>query len=238
MYLYTLKMLIENPVNTSNSGSDAMESFEIYFTYNGSEHYKLDMSWDSSVGRNKNPAFADLFRRSDDNETTAVMNVWVPGRVSRINVLLNMSGGERLSVTFADVLLAGLKINRKTDYVTSAYYESNAEIECTVPDSLIDLSGLSDERITEIMEMIYKADETADLSSIKDQFGSAIGSEQLKAAHDEMMNCIKAADNDTRALYADVIEGFYMYKTIYRAESISAVQEYIMEKSEESRRTV
>lgn len=235
MYLYTLKMQIDNPVNTNSAAGDSIKAFIIDFTYNESEHYKLDMSWDDQAGKNRNAALANLFFRPDDNETKAVMNVWIPGRVSKINVLLNMSGGERLSVTFSDVLLAGFKVNRKTESVSSAFFESTAELECSVPETLIDLSGLSDEQITEVMDIIYKADESTEASGIKDQLGSVIGGEQLKNAHEDMMKCISAAENDSRAEYADVIDGFYMYKTIYRAERINAVQEYIIEKRTEFR---
>lgn len=236
MYLYTLKMLIENPVNVTNSGGDAIEEFIIDFTYDGNEHYKFDMSWDSARGSNRNNTFAELFRRPNDDETTAEMSLWIPGKVSKVNILLNMAGGEKLSVTFSDILLAGFKVNRKTDYVSSVYYDSTAEIECSVPEMLIDLGGLSDERIKEVMDIIYKNDVNADLSGITDQLGSPVGSAQLKAAHDEMMKCLKAADNDTRAVYADVIEGFYMFKTIYRAERLNAVQDYILEKRAAARK--
>jgi hypothetical protein len=223
-------MLIENPVNVTNSSGDAIEKFVIDFTYNSNEHYKFDMSWDSDRAINKNNTFARLFCRTNDDETTQTMSLWVPGRVSKINVVLDMSGGEKLSVTFSDILLAGLKVSRRTDYVSSSFFESKAEIECTVPEALIDLEGLSDEEITGIMDIIYKGDDRADISGIKDQLGSVVSGEQIKAAHDEMIKCINAADNDSRSAYADVLEGFYMYKTIYRAESISAVQEYIAEK--------
>ena len=230
MYYYTLKMLIDNPVNVSGSDSDTIEEFVIDFTYNDDEHYKLDMSWDSAKHRNLNPSFAELFCRPDDDETTATMNVWVPGRVSKINVVLDMSDSEQLSVTFSDVLIGGMKVNRKTDYVSSMMFTSKAEIECSVPESLIDLSGLSDERITEVLDAIYTSDENADFSDVRDQFGSLIGKEQLEAAHDDMTKCIAASENDPRASYADVIDGFYMYKTVYRAESVSALQEFIQAK--------
>ena len=86
------------------------------------------------------------------------------------------------------------------------------------------------------MDIIYNGDINADLIGIKDQLGSAVGSEQLKAAREEMMKCLKAADNDPRPIYADVIEGFYMFKTIYHAESIGAVQDYVSKKRAEQRK--
>ena len=45
-----------------------------------------------------------------------------------------------------------------------------------------------------------------------------------------MTKCIAASENDPRASYADVIDGFYMYKTVYRAESVSALQKFVQAK--------
>ena len=98
---------------------------------------------------------------------------------------------------------------------------------CTVPDSLITLSSLSEDRMSQVLEAIYKSDENTDLTDVKDQFGAVIGKDQFKAAHDDMMKCIGASDIDSPPEYADVIPGFYMYKTVYRAESISDLQSFI-----------
>lgn len=90
-----------------------------------------------------------------------LMNDWRPGKVNKIDVTLKMSG-EKLSVTFSDILLAGLKVNRKTDYVSSMIASSKAEIECSVPDSLLDLSNLSEERLKEVLDGIYASDGSAE----------------------------------------------------------------------------
>ena len=238
MYNYTLNMVIDNPVNVSSSGPEKIETFFIDFTCENGKHYRLDMSWDDEMSRNRNSTFANLFCRPDDNETTASMNVWVPGRVTEVDAELCMSVGERLTVTFADVLLGGLKVNTVSDYVSSAIATSNAHILCNVPDSLIDLSGIDSEELPELLEAIYAYDGTgSDMPAVKDQFGSTVGADVIIAAHNDMIKCVNAANNDLRPEYDDVIPGCYMYKTVYRAESIAELQSFIEDKREELRQS-
>jgi 3-oxoacid CoA-transferase subunit A len=202
---------------------DGISAIVIGGAYSVDKEYRLENGW--SWWADEQPS----------DEIKARVEKALADRDNKINVTLNMSGGERLSVTFSDVLLGGMKVNRKTDYVSSMMLTSEAEIECTVPDSLINLSALSDERVNDVLNAIYNADEKADLSDVKDQLGSVVGKQQLKAAHDDMLKCINAADDDSRKDYADVIPGVYMYRTVYRAESVSALQSYIEEKRMQKR---
>ena len=63
-----------------------------------------------------------------------------------------------------------------------------------------------------------------------DQFGSLMTRDQISSAHDEMMRCINASTGVSRPEYDDVVPGLYMYSTVYRAESLDALQDYISEK--------
>ena len=235
MYNYTLNMKIDNPVNVSSSGPEKIETFIIDFTCENGKKYRLDMSWDFELSRNRNSTFANLFCRPDDDETSASMNVWLPGRVTSVDAELNMSAGERFTVTFVDVLLCGLKVNTESDYVSSAVMTSKAHIECNVPESLTDLSGLGEEDLINVLEAIYAYDGSGTIPAVRDQFGSIVGADAISAAHDDMITCINAVKNDRRPIYDDVIPGCYMYMTVYRAESIDGLQTFIEEKREEVR---
>ena len=233
MFLYTLNMKVENAINMNSAGIDAVEEFVIDFTYNGSQHYKLDMSWDGS--KNRNERFLNIFRSSGDDSYTAKLNIWLPGKINKINILLNMSGGERLRIDFADVLINGFKVNKETDYVTSSYYDSKAEIECIMPDSQIDLRDLNEDEIKAALDIIFNNGENSSEKPVIDQYGSPAGKELIKAAHDEMNEYINATGVtvDTGYRNADVIKGFAMYRTVYCANRIDEVQKYVEAKCDE-----
>ena len=233
MFLYTLNMKVENAINMNSAGYDAVEEFVIDFTYNGSQHYKLDMSWDGS--RNRNERFLNIFRSSGDDSYTAKLNIWLPGKINKINILLNMAGGERLRIDFADVLINGFKVNTKTDYVTSAYYDSRAEIECKMPDSQIDIRDLSEDETKAALDLIFNGGDNSSEKPLIDQFGSPADKELIKAAHDEMNEYINATGVtvDTGYRSADVIKGFAMYRTVYCANMLEEVQRYVETKCSE-----
>jgi len=138
MYLYTVGMTLDNPCNSNDMDDDAVCDLTFTFTYlseNGqgaSKTYTLDMSWAGSRNRNEEILKA-AFIRGNDNSCRTSMNVWVPGLVTKIAVHLNMDGGERLTFTVDEVSLKGFRVNTETDYVSSAYWDSDMTISCRVP---------------------------------------------------------------------------------------------------------
>lgn len=142
MYLYNLSLSVTNPCNSKDMDKDAVNSLKFTFTYaadNGCGSkgtYVLDMSWNKDKNRN-----ADLlkkhFIRPDDNSYQTGMSVWVPGIVTKIQVHLNMDGGERLKFAVRGVYLNGFRGDVNTDYVSSAYYDSDATVNCVFPNARI-----------------------------------------------------------------------------------------------------
>ena len=178
-YPYKLVLRVTNPINMNDADKDAVEDFTMDFTYRGEnglddtdQHYQLDMSWDDS--RNQNERFLRIFRRPNDDEYCTEMIVWVPGIVSNIDILLNMAGGERLSFTVEKVMLGDFMVNRVVDYVSSAYWDSEAEIPCFVPSPQISLAGMDEAKISETLLAVREHS----AATLYDQYG-VIASEAL-----------------------------------------------------------
>ena len=138
MYLYTFDIYLENPCNSADMDKDAVCVLWFDFKYKenngyGAEKtYRFDMSWQN--GRNLNSEILNKnFIRPNDNACYTQMSVWVPGIISNVHIKLNMDGGERLGFTVNGIYLNGFRINTDTDYVSSAYYDSEADIPCFVP---------------------------------------------------------------------------------------------------------
>lgn len=138
MYLYTFDIYLENPCNSDDMDKDAVCVLWFDFKYKenngyGAEKtYRFDMSWQN--GRNLNSEILRKnFIRGNDNACYTQMSVWVPGIISNVHIKLNMDGGERLNFTVKGIRLNGFRINTDTDYVSSAYYDSEADIPCFVP---------------------------------------------------------------------------------------------------------
>lgn len=144
MYLYTLSLNVENPIDISSCDADSLCTLKFDFTYkteNGygeTKKYTLDMSYIG--GRNLNGKFLECFTAEGDNAFKSEMKVWIPGILSKVEILLNMDNGERLNFRVDGIFLNGFRANTNTDYVSSAYYDSKAEISCRLPDSKIVLS--------------------------------------------------------------------------------------------------
>ena len=140
MYLYTFDILLDNPCNSKDMDDDAVCVLYFKFDYkdnNGygkSKTYTFDMSWQNGKNLNKEILWKNFIRPNDDSCYTQ-MSVWVPGIISNVHVKLNMDGGERLGFTVKGIYLNGFKINTDVDYVSSAYYDSEADIPCYVPQS-------------------------------------------------------------------------------------------------------
>ena len=140
MYLYTFDIELTNPCNSKDMDDDAVYLLWFDFKYkdnNGSgaeKTYRFDMSYKDDLDRNlNNDVLKKTFIRPDDNSCYVQMSVWVPGIISNVHIKLNMDGGERLAFTVKGIYLNGFKINTDVDYVSSAYYDSEADIPCYVP---------------------------------------------------------------------------------------------------------
>lgn len=142
MYRYTLDVSVTNPCEIGNEKKIA--ALQLRFSYRGENglgdrgSYVLDMSWDSGKCRNLNDELLKAnFVRSDDRAYTTSFFVWVPGIVDEVGVLLNMDGGERLAFEVTGVFLDGCRVNTDSDYVSSAYLDSEAKISCYTPAAAI-----------------------------------------------------------------------------------------------------
>ena len=140
MYKYDIDIYLYNPCNSNDMDKDAVYLLWFDFNYktdNGygtSSTYRLDMSWKSALGRNlNNDILKANFIRANDNACMTRFSVWLPGILSDVKVFLNMDGGERLAFTVESISLNGFKLNTDTDYVSSAYWDSNASVKCFVP---------------------------------------------------------------------------------------------------------
>lgn len=144
MYKYDIDIYLENPCNSGDMDDDAVCELWFDFSYASDNGYgtvgtyRFDMSWDDSKGRNLNDGILKkTFIRPNDNGCMAWFSVWVPGIVSGVSVHLNMDGGERLAFTVESISLNGYRINTNTDYVSSAFYDSDAKISCRAPGAAI-----------------------------------------------------------------------------------------------------
>ena len=171
MYLYTLDISLDNPCNSKDMDDDAVYQLWFDFEYKDSngygkaQSYRFDMSWKN--GKNLNSeVLRKCFIRGNDNACFTQLQVWVPGIVSRVKVHLNMDGGERLGFTVNGIYLNGFKINTDTDYVSSAYYDSDADVACFVPNASI---------VSENMTIPLNG-------TARDQFGGLFTDSNVKAA--------------------------------------------------------
>lgn len=144
MYLYDIDIFLENPCNSKDMDKDAV--YQLWFDfdyksdngYGASSTYRYDMSWNKSAKKNLNgEVLKKNFIRPNDNGCMTHFSVWIPGIVQTVRVHLNMDGGERLSFTVESISLNGFRVNTGTDYVSSAYYDSNASIACRTPGAAI-----------------------------------------------------------------------------------------------------
>lgn len=147
MYKYTLYFNVENPINMNDADYDEVETFYLKFTYiddNGygkEKEYTLDMSYDSGLGRNKNPNYLAHFQRYNEDEYNTHFDVWVPGIVTKVTSTLNMSG-DRLTAKIEKIALNSIAVNTDREYVSSVYFNSSLEVPCEVPDAqIVDLSA-------------------------------------------------------------------------------------------------
>lgn len=140
MYKYNFIIDLYNPCNSNDMDRDAVNVFKFTFTYldkNGcgsKKTYTFDMSWNGKQNRNSE-FLKKNFIRSNDNDYKVGFSLWVPGHVQKLNILLNMDGGERLGFRVKEVYCNGTRVNSTSDYVSSAYSDSKAEIGFSMPKS-------------------------------------------------------------------------------------------------------
>lgn len=145
-YMYYINVTVDNPCNSKSMDKDAVNTLYFDFSYvdkNGygaEQKYKFDMSWAS--GKNNNADFLKkYFIRDNDNKYATILQLPLSGKLTRMHIKLNMDGGERLSFSVDSIYCNGKKINNNTDYVSSAYADSDADIYCSMENSVIDVKN-------------------------------------------------------------------------------------------------
>lgn len=145
-YIYNFNVTVDNPCNSKSMDRDAVNTFYFEFSYvdkNGygtEKKYKFDMSWADGKNRNSD-ILKQYFIRDNDNKYAATLQLPLSGKLTRTHIKLNMDGGERLSFTVDSIYCNGKKINNNTDYVSSAYADSDADIYCSMESSVIDVKN-------------------------------------------------------------------------------------------------
>ncbi len=226
-YVYTVNIKVSNPCDSTSMDRDAVNVLYFDYYYKGQNGYqsekseRFDMSWNGSA--NKNADFLkEHFIRPNDNECYTSYEVTLPGKLSRIYILLNMDGGERLSFEVQSIYCNGKRINSNTDYVSSAYNDSSANIYCSMESSVIDESnspyftenggeGLSEKAMKDIAAGIGNAAEYA--GQFKDQYNAVIDLAVLN-------NCVADSDGDINQAYAHSDEeSMYKYTFYFNVEN-------------------
>ena len=146
-YMYTLNLRVENPIEMNSSGMDSIEKFYFKFTYktnNGlgeSKVYYFDLY--KLNGKYQNQQIMMGFMSSGSDAYDYDIDVWVPGTIEKVEVYLNMSGGERLNFAVQSISCNGIRVSRNVDYVSSAYYGSEATIPCQMSHGQVVVKDLA-----------------------------------------------------------------------------------------------
>lgn len=218
-YVYQFNVTVDNPCNSKSMDKDAVNT--LYFTfsyvdkngYGSAKNYKFDMSW--SGGRNNNADFLkEHFIRANDNKYKTSFRMQLPGKLTKMHITLNMDGGERLSFTIDSVYCNNKRINNNTDYVSSAYADSNADIYCSMADSVIDMNNSSYFQDKTSFDMTQKelkniigATNVYD-GQFKDQFNADIDMSVLE-------KCIAGSDAEINQIFSHSDEESYYKYTFW-----------------------
>ena len=211
-YLYDIDIDVENPYNKNGSDPDQINCFRWDFTYidnngYGSEKtYRLTMEY--SGGRWQNSSVLErYFVRSDDNSASHTMKIWLPGKLTKLHIFLNMdyggfwnTHGDRVTVKVKKISCNGIQISTNEDYVSSISNDSNADINCTMAQSY----PVSDTQLTtkEMQELISGKNKE---DKVYDQFGAVLKSAALEA-------CLNTYDGDVNQNLSHSDEaGYYKY---------------------------
>ncbi len=224
-YVYTVNIKVSNPCDSTSMDRDAVNVLYFDYYYKGQNGYqsekseRFDMSWNGSS--NKNADFLkEHFIRPNDDECYTSYDVTLPGKLSRIDILLNMDGGERLSFEVQSIYCNGKRINSNTDYVSSAYNDSSARIYCSMESSVIDESNSpyfaehGGEGLTEKeMSSIAAGSGTEYAGQFRDQYNAVIDTAVLK-------KCVADSDGDINQAYAHSDEeSMYKYTFYFNVEN-------------------
>ncbi len=226
-YVYTVNVKVDNPCDSTSMDKDAVNVLRFDYYYNGQNGYqsekseRFDMSWNGSANNNADFLREHFIRPNDDSYGTSY-ELTLPGKLSRIDILLNMDGGERLSFTIESVYCNGKRINSDTDYVSSAYNDSSASVHCSMERSVIDENnspyftenggeGLTERALRELASGIGSA---ADYKGqFRDQYNAVIDLAVLK-------NCVSDSDGDINQAYAHSDEeSMYRYTFYFNVEN-------------------
>ncbi len=226
-YVYDVNIKVSNPCDSTSMDRDAVNVLRFDYYYKGQNGYqsekseRFDMSWNGSANNNAD-FLKEHFIRPNDNEYYTSYELTLPGKLSRIDILLNMDGGERLSFEVQSVYCNGKRINSNTDYVSSAYNDSSASIYCSMESSVIDESnspyfieyggeGLTEKEMSELASGHGSA---ADYTGkFKDQYNAVIDTAVLKS-------CVSDSDGDINQAYAHSDEeSMYRYTFYFNVEN-------------------
>ena len=224
-YTYTFNVKVDNPCNSEDMDNDAVNVLYFEYHYNGQNGYKsettekFDMSW--SGNGNKNSEFLNkYFIRNNDNSYNTSFDVTLDGKLNRTYIKLNMDGGERLSFTVESVYCNGKRINSNTDYVSSAYNDSTANIYCSMEESVIDEQNSpyfkeNENFITEneMNNIVSGINGDSYIGQFKDQYNAVIDLSVLK-------KCVGTSDGDINQYYSHSDEeSMYKYTFYFDVEN-------------------
>lgn len=225
-YVYDVNIKVSNPCDSTSMDRDAVNILRFDYYYNGQNGYQsekkesFDMSWNGSANNNAD-FLREHFIRPNDNEFYTSYKLTLPGKLSRIDVLLNMDGGERLSFEIQSVYCSGKRINSNTDYVSSAYNDSSASVHCSMESSVIDESNspyfieYGGEGLTEkeMKELASGVNASGYKGQFRDQYNAVIDLAVLK-------NCVSDSDGDINQAYAHSDEeSMYRYTFYFNVEN-------------------
>ncbi len=223
-YTYTFNIKVDNPCNSKEMDKDAVNTLYFEYHYNGQNGFakesaqKYDLSWNGS--NNRNASFLkEHFVRANDNSYNTSFQVTLDGKLNKTYIKLNMDGGERLSFTVESIYCNGKRINSNTDYVSSAYFDSTANIYCSMEESVIDEENSPyfqehDEFLTEteMKQVLSGLDESYD-GQFKDQYNAVIDSAVLE-------KCVESSDGQINQYYSHKDEeSMYKYTFYYDVEN-------------------
>ena len=224
-YVYTFNIKVDNPCNSGDMDKDAVNVLYFEYHYNGQNGYQsektetFDMSWNGSS--NKNSDFLhEHFVRGNDNAYNTSFDVTLNGKLNRTYIKLNMDGGERLSFTVESVYCNGKRINSNTDYVSSAYNDSTANVYCSMEKSAIDEQNSpyfqkNEEFITEkqMNDVIKGIGDEAYIGQFKDQYNAVIDPAVLS-------KCVGESDGEINQYYSHSDEeSMYKYTFYFHVEN-------------------
>ncbi len=224
-YVYTFNIKVDNPANSSDMDKDAVNVLYFEYHYNGKNGYQdeksktFDMSWNGSS--NKNADFLkEHFIRPNDNSYNTSFTVTLDGKLNRTYIKLNMDGGERLKFTVESVFCNGKRINSNTDYVSSAYNDSTANVYCSMEKSVVDEANSpyfksNEDFLTEkeMKKVVKGINDDGYIGQFRDQYDAVIDLSVLE-------KCVGTSDGPINQYYSHYDEeSMYKYTFYFNVEN-------------------